>query len=199
MKTLNNKWTSLFLGVMLGFSLLQSVPLIFAQENDDLPADPPEVVAAEDSLCIDQMAPYFLEERGKFFQFIEKTFGTTLANSELVETAITEYGNYRNRLYKKFTEVSFHKGSEKLNLVQRVGELAQCQKRIKDEYRLAEETMKKYIHGTTNTKRTTALLEKLQAINGKLEGLNTNIGEMRGYFQIMANKVPYFVQKCVKQ
>jgi hypothetical protein len=191
-------------GFLIGISLFHGGSLFFARAQDattlDSGATPPsEEELAKNQQCIDTLAPFLSTERQKFLAFIDTNFKNTAANSALTDLALAEYKNYRARLSQKFTETIGKPIANGETQIDVLNQYQLCQKKVETEFTLAEQALRSHVRATTGAKRTTAIVEKLSSLNGKLEGLNVALGQMRGYFQVMANKVPKFVQSCLKK
>lgn len=200
------KFLSFFTGIALAFLLFSGTQyFVSAQDLDGGDAGssgesggsavlPP---SQKNLLCLQRIEPFLEAQRNDFLKFIDQNFKNSLANSELIDAAISRYKSYRTILHQKFSEITqIDPGNA--TQVDRFTELNVCENRLQQEFVIAEQALRKHIRGTSNIKRTTALLEKLQAINSRLAGMNVNIGQMRGYFETMSKKVPFFVQKCLK-
>lgn len=200
------KILSFITGITLGFLLLSGAQYFVSAQNTDegdagssgessgSGASPP---SQENLLCLQRIEPFLEAQRNDFLKFIDQNFKNFLANSELIDAAVSRYRSYRATLYQKFHEiVQIDPGNA--TQVDRLTELNVCENRLRQEFVIAEQALRKHVRATSNVKRTTALLEKLQAINSRLAGMNVNIGQMRGYFETMSKKVPFFVQKCLK-
>ncbi len=193
------KILSFFLGTILSFGIFQFSATLFAQEpaaNPPAPAAPANAPSAENLACIETMTPFLATEQKNFLAFIQQHFKTTLANSALTDDALQRYQNYRAVVYKKFYEVIKYSPAASTQ-IDRLAELQVCETHVKQNLTIAEQYLRNHVRGTTAAKRTTALLEKLQAINSKLRGMNTNIGELRGYFAVLEHKLPFFISQCL--
>ena len=195
-----NKILSFFLGTVLSFGIFQFSAPLFAQQGEEIPVAPETLGAppsAENLSCIRNITPVLDSERKKFLEFIDQHFKNKLANSELMDTALARYQEYRGVIYKKFYDAINYAPSA-TNQIARLEELEVCENRLKQDLTLVERALRTHVRGTTAAKRTTALTEKIQAINSKLRGMNTNVAELRGYFAVLENKIPFFISQCVQ-
>lgn len=198
------KFISFITGLLLSFLLFSGVNWFVSAQDmagaagaSGTGAPSPQPPSQENLLCIQRLDPFLEAQREDFLKFVDQNFKSTLANSNLIDAAITRYKNYRAILYKKYHEI-VEINSGDATQVDRLEELNVCENRLQQEFVIAEQALRKHVRTTANSKRTIALVEKLQAINSRLAGMNINIGQMRGYFETMSKKVPFFVQKCLK-
>lgn len=193
------KILSFFLGLVLSVGIFQFSVVLFAQEpaaTPPTPVDDASPPSAENLKCIEAMTPFLKAEGKSFVDFVNQHFKNTLANSALIDDGIQRYENYRAVVYKKFYEVIKYTPAASTQ-IGRLAELQVCENAVKHDLAIAEQVFRNHVRGTTAAKRTTALLEKLQAINSKLRGMNTNVAELRGYFSVLEHKIPFFVSQCL--
>lgn len=148
--------------------------------------------------CAQNLFERFDLEVAEFLEFIDLNFQNKSANSSLTDIAISRYVEYKNNINIVFANVV--KGATAGNLSKdELDSYLACSK-IKDAYlEMAKKQMIDHIKNTTAQKNSTILVEKYQAINDRLRDLNFSIARMYGYFVTFKDKLPFYVDICLKK
>lgn len=163
------------------------------------PATHAEDVSSETKTvsCIQKFRPYANAENIKFAAFMDQHFSNESSDSTLLPTAIVAYRSFREHLRAKFEELA----NSELYATQseQISQRLTCHAELIVQYNLAEQSIKSHARKTSYIKKTTALTQKLSEINGKMRTLNRSIGELKGYFDTFAQKLPGYLKDCLQQ
>lgn len=148
------------------------------------------------SNCYENLVTSYDLELVQFMKFLEGNFQNKSATSSLVNIAISRYSEFKTKLESLFATLNSvaSTGTSNDELTAYVG----CAK-IKDVYiELAKEKMIEYIKNNQSQKRSSIMVEKYKAINGKLNKLNIEIAKMYSYYMTFKEKLPWFTRECVR-
>jgi hypothetical protein len=196
---------TLVLGVMLFFG--NSFRMTQAQTT--APVTPPDfsVPAAgatdasgqplpTDNLCVPKMQYYASQEMADFRTFLDTNFQNKASTSSLVPLAIAKYRQMRTELYTAYGKYYPSIGSA---MTVTTVEPEQCSQIIDQTLSDAQTLLKDHALRTSGVKKSSALLEKLQQINGQLATLYQNITYMKTYLDTFSGKLPCYPKSgCVK-
>lgn len=187
---------------LLIFSLDNSV--VFAEEENaefgQIKAELTKRISEQAlSQCRQALVPLFDIELKEFFEFLETNFQNKSSNSSLTNIAIARFRDYKRNLNNYFAELNPAYGAEQSTETYKAANAnyLTCSK-IKDEYfELAKKMLIDHVKTTSAEKKASLMLEKYQAINGKLRDLNVEIAQLYGYFMAFKEKLPGFLQQCI--
>lgn len=146
--------------------------------------------------CVQQFREFADIRNQQFMVFMDQHFANRSSDSSLLDTAMAAYRGHRNALRQKVEELAKPKPGE--DQTKQLNERLACLAELQTQLQIAETAMKARARKTTYVKKTTAYLDKLQQVNSKLRTLNKELGEMKGYFEVMADKLPGYLYQCVK-
>ncbi len=202
--TFSQRATRLLFSSLLIISLLS--PNLVAIAADELPAELTAMKEEalkklpEDSLllCKEGLVKVYDVEILIFMKWIEGHFNSKNSTSSLVNTAITKYAEFKQKLKTTFASVSpIYSADQGIQTYDEQYSSYQLCSSITDSYlELAKEHLKKHINGNVAKKKTTMLLEKYEKINEKLRDLNIKIAELYSLFVTFTNKLPFFTKNC---
>lgn len=148
--------------------------------------------------CANNLVPVFDIEMLKFLAFMEENFRNKDANSVLMDVAFERYARFKINIQTEFNKISAKTSQEQLERTNTIefNSYLKCAE-ISDAYiDLGKTQLLTYIKNNSGQKRTTALVEKYNAINGKMAEMNFSIAELKAYFLRFQNKLPGFVRSC---
>ncbi len=173
--------------------------------------------------CQQDLVPIYEDMLKEFLLFLDGHFKNTSSSSTLTNAAIAKFQVYKDDIYAIYQYLQNERiavaGEEAdQNVIQAkqqsstpdlygirfesyldaVGSIAACQN-LADKYvYLAREQMFNRITKTTASKKTLAIVEKYEEINKNLKDLNFKISQVEANFKTFENKLPGFIQKCMK-
>jgi len=147
-----------------------------------------------DVLCITEIKPY-LDTKGKEFrEYLNQHFQNKSTNTSLLDLALKRFELYKKDLRDKFASFYPQSGFE---LQSEVLDTLTCYQMVNDEIKYSEELLKKYFTQTSNIKSSSAIMEKIQNINKKLDELNASVNQMNGKWENLKNIIPCLIEECV--
>jgi len=185
----NNKKISIIgiiLALLAGVSIyLSTYPATLAQEPSG---------SSGDVQCVPEMGT-FLEQKNKEFQeYLKTNFQNKSTNTSLLDLALKRFQLYKNDLMNKYMT---YYGQAGFSLELEASDSMACYQKMQTEIVLMEALMKKYFTQTSNIKTSSALMQKLKTINGKLDKLATSIAQMYGKYETFNNNVTCIIEKCI--
>lgn len=135
-----------------------------------------------------------------YLVFLNENFLNKSSNSTLTNIAIARYDEYKKELEAYFSnlEVGLSTAGILLENENEIKAYEQCQQLV-DHYKdLGKDALKTHVISTSSDKKTTIFLEKYQAINSELSAGNQEIAKTYGYFITFTNKLPFFLDQCLK-
>lgn len=145
--------------------------------------------------CKVSLVPIYDVEILSFNTWLDSHFKNASSTSSLVNTAISKYAEFKQKLQKTFALVNPVSSSTDIQVYNdQFSSYALCSAVIDSYLDLAKERMMQHIRSNVSQKKTMMLLEKYQNINTKLRDLNVKIAEMYSLFLTFKNKLPFFQQ-----
>lgn len=149
-------------------------------------------------VCQQNIVPAFDLEQVEFFKFLETNFQNKSSDSSLINIAISRYAEHKRNL-KDLLAILQPGGTETTTLYENeVAAYSDCQKTMDEYISLAKEKMIEHVRKNTAQKKTALMVEKYQAINDQLRELNLQIAKMYGLFMTFKEKLPGFLQECIR-
>jgi hypothetical protein len=177
--------------VALIFVVLNAVKVIQAQPAATGGAPAGQILDQQsEAACTDAITKYGDYQLGQFRNFIRDNFQNKSSTSSLLDAGISRYREFRAALYTEYAHFFPQQGA--LQLTEGIGSNA-CLSVIKDFLNKARNELKTRAIQTSTVKKTTALLEKYQEINGKLATLNRTFLTMKAYLDTFAAKLPCYI------
>jgi hypothetical protein len=202
--TFSRRVMKLLFSSILIISLLS--PNLVAFAADDFPAELTAVKEAalaklpEDSmaLCKQGLVTVYDIEILEFTKWIEGHFNSKSSTSSLVNTAISKYAEFKQKLNTTFAAVSPKYSADQgiQTYDDQYSSYTLCASITESYLELAKKQLKKHIEGSVAKKKTTMLLEKYEKINEKLRDLNIKVAELYSLFATFSSKLPFFTKNC---
>lgn len=169
--------------------------------------------------CKDLLPAIYEDEQLQFFAFLDQQFKSPNATSSLTNAAIAKYGEYQQTLNQVLDCVQVAETKSTVNTLDQehansgtwggesssntttgvLSKYALCPEITNTYLETAKAQMISEIQKNASQKKAIMLMEKFKAINGKLRGLNGDIGEMYALFKTFDNKVQGFIcGRCMK-
>ncbi len=154
------------------------------------------VLPAGNNKCESEIKGLAADQLKDFRDFLEKNFQNKSSTSSLLPLVLGKYREMRRELYNIHNQYYPNQGAAQSV----VGlEPAGCLKIVEDTLTDARILLRKQAVKTSGVKKTTALIEKYQAINDMLSGLHQQFVLLKGYLDTFANKLPCYVKnQCLK-
>lgn len=170
-----------------------------AEEVENLRQQYKEQLAKDPlSVCQQNIVPAFDLEQIEFFKFLEINFQNKSSDSSLINIAISRYAEHKRNL-KDLLAILQPGGTETTALYENeVAAYSDCQKTMDEYISLAKEKMIEHVRKNSAQKKTALMVEKYQAINDQLRELNLQIAKMYGLFMTFKEKLPGFLQECIR-
>lgn len=176
----------LVFGIVLTLAFFLFAPNLMAQE------------ATDENQCVIELRPYLKEEGKNLLDFMDQHYKQAKSTVLLTPLAIAKYEAYKDMVNKKL-EVLYALIKSGRTQQDTLSEFLLCQKELKEHLFIMDNIISDHIRRNSSAKKTFMILSKYQAINEKLSQLSRDVGELKGYFELMDTKLPGFVPKCVKQ
>lgn len=202
--TFSPRVMKLLFSSLLIISLLS--PNLVAFAADDFPA---ELTAMKEAalaklptdsipLCKQGLVTVYDVEIMEFTKWIDGHFNSKSSTSSLVNTAVSKYAEFKQKLETTFAAVSpTYSADQGVQSYDKQFSSYKICASITDSYlELAKKHLKKHIEGSVAKKKTIMLLEKYEKINEKLRDLNIKIAELYSLFVTFTNKLPFFTKNC---
>lgn len=194
----------LLLGIVMisgiGFLISGSVSAEEAPPESPTESEAPSPlppISEEDVACAEKMRTYANTKNTELMEFLEQHFKNPSSNASLLPTALQAYQSHRRALQQFFATLAPAKTGG--DITEEIGKHLACASELQQNLETSASIFKKHVRSTSYVKKTSALIEKYQAINAELRTLNTDLGFIQGYFQTFADKVPCFLTQCLKQ
>lgn len=168
----------------------------FKAQLESTLANDPDVIN-----CRERLVPIYDLETVEFLRFLEDNFQNKSSNSTLTNAAIARYRGYKKDLEFHFSKIEplYSTDTDLKTYTQAFEAYSLCSTVTEAYLQIAREKMIAHIQATSNQKRTTAFIEKYQAINDRLRDTNLEVAQMYGYFLTFKNKLPGFTPQCIQQ
>jgi len=180
--------------VVLIFVALNAVNVIQAQPAATGTGAPQGQVPDNqaEAACTDAMGKFADYQLGQFRNFIRDNFQNKSSTTSLLDAAISRYREFRAALYTEYA--GFYPQQGAFQLTEGIGSNA-CMSVMNDFLDKARNELQSRAVQTSTVKKTTALIEKYQEINGKLATLNRTFLTMKSYLDTFAAKLPCYIAK----
>lgn len=150
------------------------------------------------NLCKEGLVTVYDTEILEFTKWMEGHFNSTSSTSSLVNTAVSKYAEFKQKLNTTFAlvspKVSADQGIQTYDEQYKSYQL--CGSITESYLELAKKRLKEHISGNVAKKKTLMLLEKYEKINEKLRDLNIKVAELYSLFATFSNKLPFFTKNC---
>ncbi|MBN1494321.1 hypothetical protein JW911_01135 [Candidatus Peregrinibacteria bacterium] len=147
-----------------------------------------------DIKCMTDIKPYLDDKNKKFREYLNEHFQNKSTNTSLLDLALKRLELHKKDLRDKFASYYPQSGFE---LQSKVLDTLACYQMVEDEIRFSEELLKKYFTQTSTIKTSSAIMEKIQNINKKLDELNTSITQLYSKWENLKNIVPCLIEECL--
>lgn len=189
----------LSLMIFLFVVFMPSVLALSADEVEELRAQyKAKLIKDPIAFCQTNLVPALDLEQQEFFNFLDIHFQNKASNSSLTNIAISRYAEHKRTLQDLLAIVKPGGTTNTALYKQEAAAYIDCQKSVDVYTAQAKDKMIEHIRKNTAQKKTTIMVEKYQAINGKLRELNLKIAKMYGLLMTFKEKLPGFVKKCIK-
>lgn len=181
-----SRWKIVLLGLIL--TLLSAIPILMAQD----------ATKSVDDQCAADMRTY-LDGKGKeFLDAMDKHFKNPSSTTSLIPLAAEKYDAYKQMIRAQLDvlESKIGNGSSQTNTVT---VFSKCEKVLDDHLYQISTILRDHIKRNSSAKRSFIMTSEYQRINDKMANLSRQVGQMKGYFQVLDSKLENFVPKCVKQ
>ncbi len=146
-----------------------------------------------DSDCVSNMKPFIKEKSGEMRTYLQEHFKSKKTNSSLLDLALERFDVYKRDLYGKYNEYIPEPGFE---LFGTSAQSLQCSKLVREEIDLMEKQIRSFFEQSSNVKTTSALMEKLKAINKKMDEMLKSIMQMYAKWLNLKGRIPCFIKNC---
>ena len=183
---------------LIAVDISDEKPILIAANGDVDPAAPLDVLATDQELleCTGKLRVELPVIQKRFLSEMETLFEGDNKNSDNIQEALDKYQQARNEMYTLYLAYSQAKDGESVSVS--TARAPNCYLVVEDSYTALEQVLRKYARSTTSSKTTSQLIEKYKEINGKLSGLNMDMGRMKGYIESFEAKLPCYIEKCVR-
>lgn len=147
-----------------------------------------------DSNCVANMKPFIEEKSSEMRTYLEQHFQSKKTNTSLLDLVLKRFDVYKNDLYGKYNEYLPEAGFE---LFGTAAQSLRCSQLVTNEINLMDQQIRSYFDQTSNVKTTSAAMEKLKAINKKMDELFKAVVQMYGKWLSIKGRVPCFIKNCV--
>jgi hypothetical protein len=188
----NQKFKIWIFGIILAagaVTLINGFSATLAQELTQTPTQ-----FTSDVICEKEMKPIIDSKSKEFRDYLTQHFQNKSTNTSLLDLALKRFELYKKELREKFNSFYPQSGYE---LNTEVQDTLACYKQMQNEIQISEGLMKKYFTQTSNIKTSSAVMEKLKAINKKLDKLSTAVTQMYGKWETFKNNVTCIIENCI--
>ncbi|MBL4694683.1 hypothetical protein JKY72_04915 [Candidatus Gracilibacteria bacterium] len=130
-------------------------------------------------------------------KFLEQNFENKSSTSTLTKTAIARYRTHRDLLRSIYLSLTPTREAG-VSFEEAIESHAQCQKITEAYIQVAKDKLISHVRSTSVQKQTTVMIEKYKSINGKVRDMHLAIAKMYGFYVTFKNKLPGFIQQCIK-
>jgi len=155
---------------------------------------PATFAQVDDNDCVTKMKPYITEKSTEMRTYLNEHFKSKKTNSSLLDLALKRFDVYKKDLYKKYEEYNPQAGFELLGAS---AQTLKCSKLVTNEIDLMNKQVRSFFEQTSNVKTTSAVMEKLKAINKKMDTLMRAVMQMYGKWVALKGRIPCFVKECI--
>lgn len=162
----------------------------------DTPAQSAAPEGQENEFCQADMKQFLEFEEPRYGEWMESHFNNKSSTTSLLDDAFARYTDFRASLYDRYNNYFPYQGALQLSEGLELGE---CRSIMEKALSRARNTLEQKAITTSTVKKTTALLQKYQEINGKLRNLYQTFITMKKYLDTFADKLPCYIQdQCNK-
>ncbi|MFC1810702.1 hypothetical protein ACFLZH_04335 [Patescibacteria group bacterium] len=147
-----------------------------------------------DTLCHQEMKPYIAQKSQEFRTYLTSHFQSKKTNSSLLELALKKFDVYKKDLVTKYATYNPQAG---FTVLTETSQTIKCNKIVQDEIALMEKLLRSYFLQTSKVKTTSAMMEKLKAINKRMDELLKAVTMMYGKWKSLKGRIPCFVKNCI--
>lgn len=189
--------TAVMIALVILLCAGNSVDYLQAQQT---PTDTPNQSAApegqENYFCQANMKVFLETEEPRYRAWMESHFNNKSSTTSLLDDAFARYADFRASLYARYSTYFPYQGALQLSEGLELGE---CKDLVEKALRDARNTLEEKAITTSTVKKTTALLQKYQSINGQLRNLYQSFITMKKHLDTFADKLPcYISDQCNK-
>ena len=158
------------------------------------------VVAAEkETQCLVGMKKFVDKEFLDYRNFLEEHFKSKDSTKSLLDVGVQKFEEFKYKVEKKLEEY-FKLNNEGGDIRLQAIRLNSCNDFATNSIDDARKLLELRAVRTSNIKETTVMLEKYQAINGKLRNLNSEMQRMKANLETFSQKLPCYLRKnCTKK
>jgi len=173
----------LFVTLLILISVIGSyAPVTYAQDEPT------------DNNCVVEMKPILESKSAELRAYFKEHFQSKKTNSSLLDLALKRFDKYKKDLNEKMIEFSPQAG---LSLYAESIENLKCAKIVNQEIETMEKLLRSYFEQTAQVKKTSALMNKLKAINKKMDTLMKAVLDMYGKWMTLKGRIPCLIKKCL--
>ncbi len=178
-------YKTILIGLVL--SLLIATPVMLAQDSTQ----------TADQKCAAEFRTY-LSDKGKIFlEAIDKHFQNSSSTTSLIPLATEKYTAYKKMINAQFDLLKSQVtpgGTQASTLAA----YSRCEQELDDHLLMIDTVLRDHVKQSSSAKRTYIMTSEYQRINDKMADLNRQVGQLKGYFQVLDSKLENFIPKCVK-
>lgn len=187
-----SRWKIISVGIF--FTFISVTPALFAQDASQNQS----ATLSVDQQCASDLRS-FLNTKGKeFLDAMDQHFQDPSSTTSLIPLASEKYSAYKKmaRAQLELLKSQIGNGSTQATLS---SAFSKCDQALTDNLFQMDTVLRDHIKRNSSAKRTFIMTSEYQRINDKLATLNREIGQLKGYFQVMNSKLENFIPKCVRQ
>lgn len=144
--------------------------------------------------CVSEMKKFMEPKSAELRTYFKQHFSSKKTNSSLLDLALLRFDKYKKDLIEKLIDLSPREG---LTLISETSSNINCSKIVDDEIELMDKLLRSYFEQTAQVKKTSALMNKLKAINKKMDGLMKAVLDMYGKWLTLKGRVPCLIKQCL--
>jgi hypothetical protein len=179
--------------IFIGYNAITHVS---AQDEPVIAGEVNNETKRENLVCAIEMQKVIDVQMYNYITWLDTHFENKSSSSSLLDGAIARYKELQTVLYD---ELRNHFPHANAVLFAESVEPNECFKLVDDTLNTARKLLSNKAKSTSAVKKTTALIDKYQEINNKLDILNTTYLQMKGYLDTTADKIPCYInESCNK-
>ncbi len=155
---------------------------------------PTAFAADADNNCVANMKPFLEQKSAEMRTYMQEHFQSKKTNSSLLDLALKRFDVYKKDLYQKYNE---YLPEDNFELFGTAAQKLKCSQMVTSEINLMEKQLRSYFEQTSNVKTTSAVMEKLKAINKKMDEMFKAVMQLYGKWLTLKGRVPCFIKNCV--
>ncbi|MCA9373664.1 MAG: hypothetical protein R3B71_00655 [Candidatus Gracilibacteria bacterium] len=185
--------TAVMIALVILLCAGNSVQFLQAQQTPtDIPAQSAAPEGEENSFCQADLTAFLATEVPRYNEWMESHFNNKSSTTSLLDDAFARYTDFRASLYGRYNNYFPYQGALQLSEGLELGE---CRDILEKALRSARDTLEQKAITTSTVKKTTALLQKYQSINGQLRNLYQSFITMKKHLDTFADKLPCYISK----